>query len=436
MRRAAARLRVDVLDAVRIAEYVKRWEKGHVGTPDIRHQMAIAGAFGISVSELFGAAAHAMPDSPAAPRVGGNDLPYYDSAEDDVIGRRRFLAWLAALAAGTAALPDSVWQIISVVKDQNPDTLRRITAEDVANLRATTEMFQASGSKVGGVLSRHAIIGQLGWAVHQLDMGVPASSELLREWQKASALLADVAGFNSHDCGHEQQARGLMALSYRLAAEADARGVQASSLCAMARQAVHIGRPKTGLDLARHGLELADDATPITRAILHGLKARAYGRMGDVRAVDREVGLAEQEYARIVPDDYDREPWMYFYNEAELHGDAGTAWRLLAWHHLDHAGQRAVTEAGSRLSLAANGCGPEFARSRALCHLMAAGVYLRGRDPDAAVAVRTGEASVFDISGIQSARVEGYARDFRKAAQPFKRRTDVQEMLDGLAGVA
>lgn len=67
---------------------------------------------------------------------------------------------------------------------------------------------------------------------------------------------------------------------------------------------------------------------------------------------------------------------------------------------------------------------------------MAAGVYLRGRDPDAAMAVRTGEASVFETSGIQSARVEGYARDFRKAAQPFKRRADVQEMIDSLAVVA
>lgn len=60
MRRAAARLRLGVLDTVRIAEYVKRWEKGRVGVPDIRHQMAIAGAFGMSMSEFFGAAAHAM----------------------------------------------------------------------------------------------------------------------------------------------------------------------------------------------------------------------------------------------------------------------------------------------------------------------------------------------------------------------------------------
>lgn len=350
-----------------------------------------------------------------------------------MIGRRRFLAWLAALAAGTVALPDSVRQIVSIVKDQNPDTLSCITAGDVANLRATTEMFQVWGNKVGGGPSRHAVIGQLGWAVHQLDMGVPASSALLSEWQTASAVLAVEAGWSSHDGGHEQQARGLMALGYRLAAEADDRAIQAYSLSDMAKQAVDIGRPKTGLDMARHGLELADDATPLIRTTLHALKARAYGRMGDMRAVDREVGLAEQEYGRIVPGDYDREPWMYWYNEAELYGETGTAWRALAWHHLDHAGQRAVTEAGSRLSLAANGYGTEFARSRALCHLMAAGVYLRGRDPDAALAVRTGEASVFETSGIRSVRVEGYARDLKKVAQPFRRRADVQEMIDGLA---
>ncbi|MGH3567800.1 MAG: hypothetical protein ACRDRH_17575 [Pseudonocardia sp.] len=441
MRRAASRLTLGALDPERIAEYVKRWEKGHVGAPDARHQMTIAGALGMSVREVFGTAAYLISDRPGSANRSSSsddDLPYYDSAEDDVIGRRRFLAWLAALSAGTATLPDSVRQIISIVKDQNPDTLRRITAADVANLRASTEVFQTWGHKVGGGLSRHAIIGQLGWAVHQLDMGVPASSELLREWQKASARLASLAGFESHDCGHEQQARGLMVLGYWLASEADDRARQADALAAMAMQAVHIGRPHTGLDLARHGLELADDATPISRAILHGLKARAYGRLGDMRALEREVGLAEQEHARIVPDDYEREPWLSFYNEAELYGDTGTAWRMLAWHHPDQAGrrgQRAVSEAGSRLSLAADGHGAEFARSRALCHLMAAGVYLRARDPDAAVAVRKGEVLAFDTSGIHSVRVEGFARDFAKAAQPFKRRSDVQEMLGGLAVV-
>ncbi len=433
MRRVAAHLKWGDFPPKQMAEYVKRWEMGGVSAPDPRHQMMIAGAFGVSVKEMFGDVARVVSD--LSGMRGSADLPYYNSAEDDVNGRRKFLAWLAALSAGTVVLPRPVLEIIAVVKDQNPDVLRRITANDVANLRATTEIFQTWGHKVGGGLSRHAIIGQLGWAVHQLDMDVPATSVLRKEWQGACAQLASLAGFDSHDCGQEQQARGLMALGYRLASEADDRARQADVLSALAMQAIHIGRTRTGLDVARRGLEVADDATPIIRAILHSLKARAYGRMGDMRAVEREVGLAEQEYARIVPDDREREPWLYFYNEAEFYSDTGTAWRMLAWHHPDHGarGQRAVREAGSRLSLAADGYGVEFARSRAMCHLMAAGIYLRGRVPDAAVAVSKGEPLAVRTSGIHSVRVEGYVWDLQKVARPFTSRPDVQEMVNSLA---
>ncbi|MGI9002935.1 MAG: hypothetical protein ACR2GH_14955 [Pseudonocardia sp.] len=347
-------------------------------------------------------------------------------------GRRQFMAWLLALSAGTTVLPDSVRHTIAVV-NQHPDTLSRITAEDVADLRAASEMFCRWACKVGGGLSRHAMIGQLGWAVHQLDRGVPASSAAVRrQWQSTSARLAGVAGFNCHDAGHEQQGRGLMALGYRLGAEADDRPIQADALTGLTMQAVHIGRPNTGLDLARHGLELADDATPIIRAMLHSLKARAYGRLSDIRAVEREVGLAEHEFSRIVPDDREREPWLYYFNEAELYAATGTAWRHVVWYHPDHGGQRAVQEATSRLSLAAESNDAEFARGRTLCGLLAAGVYLRARDPDAAVAVSKEGFLGVRTSRMRSARVEGFTADLQKVARPFQRRPDVHEMIDSL----
>lgn len=434
MRRVASRLGLGELDGERIKDYVKRWEHGDVSSPDARHQMAIAGAIGLSVRELFGAVAHPVSQLPAAATLGrGDDLPYYESAEDDVNGRRQFMAWLLALSAGTTVLPDSVRHTIAVV-NQHPNTLSRITAEDVADLQAITEMLQTWGHKAGGDLSRHAMIGQLGWAVHQLDRGVPASSAAVRrEWQSATARLAGVAGFNCHDAGLEQQGRGLMTLGYRLGAEADDRAIQADALSDLVSQAVHIGRPKTGLDLARHGLELADDATPITRTRLHALKARAYGHLGNLRAMEREVGLAEQEFSRIVPDDREREPWLYYFDEAHLYGTTGQAWRLLAWHHPNHGGQRAAREAGSRLSLAAEKHDAEFARARAMCRLMAAGIYLRAQDPDAVVAICKKELLGVRPSGVRSARVEGFTADLQKVARPFQRRPDIQEMIDSLA---
>lgn len=129
---------------------------------------------------------------------------------------------------------------------------------------------------------------------------------------------------------------------------------------------------------------------------------------------------------------------MSYFDEAELYGATGGAWHLLAWHHPDHGaqGQRAVREAGSRLSLAAESYRADFVRSRALCILAAAGVYLRARDPDAAVAVSKGEPLGIRTNGIRSVRVEGYAMDLKKVARPFTQRTDVREMVDSLNVVA
>ncbi|MGI9003954.1 MAG: hypothetical protein ACR2GH_20275 [Pseudonocardia sp.] len=83
--------------------------------------------------------------------------------------------------------------------------------------------------------------------------------------------------------------------------------------------------------------------------------------------------------------------------------------------------------------VAAAGYGDDFARSRALCHLMAAGVYLRARDPDAAVAVSKGGLLGVRTSGIRSVRVEGFATDLQKVARPFQHRPDIQEMISSLA---
>lgn len=126
---------------------------------------------------------------------------------------------------------------------------------------------------------------------------------------------------------------------------------------------------------------------------------------------------------------------MSYFDEAELYGDTGTAWHMLAWHHPEQ-GVQAAREAGSRLSLAAERYGATFARSRTLCHLMASGVYLRAKEPDAAVAILQEETSVIEARGIRSVRVEGYAMDLKKVARPFTRRPDVREMVDSLAVVA
>ncbi len=352
--------------------------------------------------------------------------------------RRRFLAWMHALGASLTTVPEHVQQTIAIT-GQQPDVLRKISNNDVANLRATTEMFKAWDHRVGGGLSRPAVIGQLGWAVHQLDAGVTAESDAVRrEWMIASALLAAVAGWKSHDAGFEQQGRGLLALGYRLAAQANSNAIQAYMLGAMIKQAVHVGHPRVGLDLARHGLELADDGTATVKCMLHALKARAHAHLGERQSLERELGSAEIEFGRISAEDRQREPWLRFYDEAELNGDAGTAWRLLSWHfpaapRADR--QRSVAQAGIRLANAGRQYGDEFARSRALCNLMAISLHMKASDPDAALAIDAA-STIAHLGTINSTRVDGYRHDVQAAARPFRARGDVKVLLEQLASAS
>lgn len=434
MRRSAGRLGVaSPHDPRRLAEYLKRWERGGVRAPDATHQLTLATTLGLTVSELFGELA--APAVMGQPRVGSADnidLPHYADAEENPMQRRRFLAWLAALSAGSVALPASVGKTIAVA-GQQPDTLPVITADDVQHLRATTQMFDAWDHRVGGGLSRHAVNAQLGWAVHQLDVQAPTSPTLHSRWRVATALLAGLAGFKNYDAGHEQEARSLFVLGYRLAAEADDRPVQAAALYDMAQQAVYLGRPRTGLDLARHGLELSDDASPITRSMLHAMKARAYARLGDSQRLSREIGMAEEEYAQTRPDDRLDEPWLDYYDATELASDTGTAWHIFAWHHGHRANDRPMTEATTRLSAAASGYGTEWVRSRALCNLMRATITMKAGEPDTAAA--TAMASLPDVAQLHSARVDDHLHDLRRAAASYQRRPDVRNMLDSIATV-
>ncbi|WP_163572516.1 hypothetical protein [Fodinicola feengrottensis] len=203
MRKTAARLRMSEPDPRQLADNIKRWERGTVvRAPDAVHQLLIATTLGLSVAELFGDAAAPLPSSLRAANAGkvNDDLPYYVLAEDDSVQRRRFLAWLTSLSAGLVQLPQTVRDTIAIA-GQQPDVLRRISGEDVQNLRATTEMFQAWDHRVGGGLSRHAVISQLGWAVHQLDAGVSGETAgQIRDWKVATGAIGGCCWLEESRC--------------------------------------------------------------------------------------------------------------------------------------------------------------------------------------------------------------------------------------------
>jgi triphosphoribosyl-dephospho-CoA synthetase len=82
-----------------------------------------------------------------------------------------------------------------------------------------------------------------------------------------------------------------------------------------------------------------------------------------------------------------------------------------------------------RASAGAWAAGEERTRASAL--LRAAGVLMVGREPGEAVAVAREVLPV--LPGLRSQRVLADVRDLTAAAEPFRRRSDVDELVQDLA---
>ncbi|HEX5494764.1 MAG TPA: hypothetical protein VFX70_09355 [Mycobacteriales bacterium] len=417
-----------------LAGYTHKWEKGR-DRPSWRYQVVLAAVFGLSVRDLFGsAAALEIPPVLDAATGGTVEVPHFAQAEDDPVQRRKLLAWLAALAAGTARLPAAVRQMATVVGDR-PDLLPAMSMDDVANLDASNAMFTTWEWTVGGAVSRQAAMAHVSWALAQLDARVPAPPDVRDAWRVSTARLAQTAGWMCHDAGREAQSRGLLVLGYQIASTVE----QATSgdparvflLTHLAHQAIDVGRPKTGLDLVRHAQTVADAVAPTARYRLYTLKARAYAAMGDERAMRRELGLAETEFSHAGPDDLVRSPWdRNWQSEGQYHYNIGTARQLLAGANPDAATAKLPARVADEFIAGSAAWGPHKERDRTSARLRAATLLMTGRDHEHAVAVA--REALPALPALRSHRIDTDVATLRAATAPFRANPDVAALVHDL----
>lgn len=434
---AARTLRVGPLPPKQILRgYTYGWEDG-THLPEAKYQLLLAHIYGLSARELFGdAVSHQIPAALMTSSGSMVDLPHFAQAEDDAMRRRAFVGWLTALGAGSVALPESVRALVQLTGDQ-PDTLPAITMADVESLQSSLDIFKGWMATVGGGLSRHAVIGQLAWATHQIDERVNGTPRALHDWRITTARLADTAGWMALDAGRQQHARGYFTLGYQVASSVESRqaeALRAMLLSKLARQATYIGRTNTALELTRQCQSMSDTLTPLMRAMLHGVKARAYAQTGDLRAVDRELGLSEQEFGRATPDDLEREPWMGYFGEAQLACDRGTALQVLVRDHpeaTDTAHTRFASRAATALLDGATGWSDEATtRSRVHCQLRAATALVHADELEQAVAVAN--QALPALPSLRSHRVLDDANALRHATACYRRRPDIAKLARDL----
>ncbi|UGY94754.1 hypothetical protein [Streptomyces gobiensis] len=314
---------------------------------------------------------------------------------DLMLNRRGLVGAGAALAAGSA-LSNSLHDWLQT--DPAPDALgglgpeHQLTAdtaafdryeaapvgsEEIEALERAVEVFRAWDASRGGGLQRKAVVGQLNEVGGMLAYQHP--DHLRRRLWGVAANLAVLAGWMSHDVGLEPTAQKYFVIAAHAAREGGDRPRAGEALSRAARQMVHLGRPDDALDLMKLAQSGSGVQTlPRTRAMFHTIEAWAQASMGRGQAMRRTLGEAEELF---VSDKGDVPPpsWMQLFNEADLHGMEGLAYRTLAEHDPAAA---TIAEQHAKKALALREDGRQ--RSQIFDHISIASACFIADDPEQA----------------------------------------------------
>jgi transcriptional regulator with XRE-family HTH domain len=220
----------------------------------------------------------------------------------------------------------------------------RIGTAEIAEIESATRTFWAWDAKRGGGLYREAVVGQLKAMTDLLDHGYP--DPISRRLFRSTADLARLAGWMSHDVGLQATAQRYFTLALHCAKRAGDTGLGVEVLSRMARQLVHVGKPRDALSLvalARRGA--GSRLAPMASAMLATCESWAHATLGDVRAVDRAVGVAEAHFSRADP--AESPGWLSYFDRAGLEGMAALSYRTVAEHRpgVEHKAEPHLAEA-------------------------------------------------------------------------------------------
>ncbi|PNE43464.1 transcriptional regulator [Streptomyces noursei] len=205
---------------------------------------------------------------------------------------------------------------------------RHIGMTEVEGLQELTRMFRDSDNRLGGMLSRKAVVAQMADATAMLDACAYTES-VGRRLFAAVADLGSVAAWMSFDSGLHTSAQQLFVTALHAASEGRDPVLGAHILQCMARQMSHLGHIDDALDLvhlAQYGARR--QASPSTLSMLAALEARFHALLGFSDESERAAGRAEEAFTRINP--AEEPPHMAFFDRAELCATLGVAHQIAA----------------------------------------------------------------------------------------------------------
>lgn len=232
-------------------------------------------------------------------------------------------------------------------------TARRMTrttqgfdADTTAALEEVTAFFTQADASKGGGLYRSAIVAQLAEVARRIEEGVPLS--LKARVFAATADLAALAGWVSHDCGRYPTAQRYWSYGIYAASEAGQpdRGVEI--VTRMSHQMIYLGHPDDALGLL--GVAAKKATIPATRALVASQTGRVHAALGDERNAARHLGTADELIAQGLGD---KPAWVDYFDGAEHAGARAVSARDLANLHGEE--QPASAHFSNALRLRRNG---------------------------------------------------------------------------------
>ncbi|MFD9904043.1 Tat pathway signal protein [Streptomyces sp. NPDC059063] len=197
-------------------------------------------------------------------------------------------------------------------------------ADTVTALEEVTAFFTTADASTGGGLYRSAIVAQLGEVARRIEDGVPPS--LKTRVFAATADLAALAGWVSHDCGRFPHAQRYWSYGTYAAGEAGQSDRGVEIVTRMSHQMIYLGRPTDALGLL--GVAAKKATMPATKALVASQTGRVHAALGDPRDAERHLGAADDLLADGLGDHVP--VWVAYFDAAEHAGARAVAARDLA----------------------------------------------------------------------------------------------------------
>ncbi|MFF8513209.1 Tat pathway signal protein [Streptomyces sp. NPDC015492] len=311
------------------------------------------------------------------------------------------------LALGAPLIVAAERMLSGAARRLGPGT-KGFDADTTTALEEVTAFFTKSDASKGGGLYRKAIVAQLAEVAGRIEDGVPPS--LKARVFAATADLAALAGWVSHDCGRYATAQRYWSYGIYAASEAGQpdRGVEI--VTRMSHQMIYLGHPGDALGLL--GVAAAKATLPATKALVASQTGRVHAALGDGHSAEHHLGQADE----LVADGLSDVPaWVDYFDAAEHAGARAVSARDL--NSIDDRSRRASVHFTDALALRK----PGFDRVRVMDRVgLAAALFYEGEPEHAAQAAHQ---ALDEAARVNSTLVASRLNTLLDAARPYKTAT-------------